>query len=391
MTVVRVAVALALAWLSGDAMVPLGRPSAPVQPSTLVVSTTPAFRAAVSAARPGTTISVAPGVYTGGSFHANVAGAPGAPVVIQGADRTRPPVFSGGANGIQFSDASHVILRDLVFDGAAQNGINIDDGGTFATPAHHIVFTRVTVRNIPSGNRDGIKLSGVTDFVVEDSVVTMWGDEGSAIDMVGCHRGVIRSSVFGHRPDLTFGNGIQAKGGSTGITITGNRFEHAAARAVQIGGTTSLTLFRPQPHDRAEARDVIVERNVFIGGQAPVAFVGSDGGMFRFNTIYLPALWPLRILQEHLAPGMVPSRNGAFTDNIVYWRGPQTINIGANTAASTFTFARNWWYREDAPAASRIPLPGPESGGVYGVDPKFVAPPENLRTLSAVPHGAYAP
>ena len=357
----------------------------------IVVSTTAAFRAALSAARPGTIISVRPGVYAGGSYRSGIAGTAEAPVVIQGADPAQPPVFTGGYNGIQLSNARHITFRDLIFEGAEQNGISIDDGSTFATPSHHIRLSRVTVRDLPAGNRDGIKLSGVTDFLIEESRVERWGDGGSGIDMVGCHRGVIRGSQFRHEPGLRVGNGVQAKGGSTRITVVGNTFEHAAARAVQIGGTTSLPLFRPQPPANVEAREILVERNVFVGSETPVAFVGSDGGVFRFNTIYLPRSWPLRILQENRAPGMVPTRNGVFSDNIVYWRGGQVINIGRGTDPATFTFARNWWYRADGPDRSQLSLPSPETGGVHGIDPDFVAAPGDFRTVGGLRHGAFAP
>jgi hypothetical protein len=387
----RAGAALTFAAVLACLAAPAALPQVSERPPRVVVSTTGAFRAALAAAGPGTTIAIVPGVYAGGSYRQGLDGTAGAPIVIEAADPAHPPVFVGGYNGLQLSNASHVTFRDLVFERAEQNGINIDDGGTSETPSHHIVMTRVVVRDLPGGNRDGIKLSGVTDFVVETSTVERWGDAGSAIDMVGCHRGVIRESVFRHTPGIQVGNGIEAKGGSTQIAITGNRFEDAAARAVQIGGITSLSLFRPQPPGTAEAREVVVERNVFVGGETAVAFVGSDGGVVRFNTIYLPTRWPLRILQEHTAAGLVPSRRGAFTDNIVYWRGSHVMmNIGANTDAASFTFARNRWYREDAPARSHLTLPSAEAGGVHGVDPGFVSPPLDLRTRGDLPAGAYA-
>lgn len=356
----------------------------------VVVSTTAEFRAALSGATPGTVISINPGRYEGNSARRGLTGTAAAPIVIQGRDPRQPPVFVGGSNGLQLSDAQHVTLRDLVFEQSQQNGINIDDGGTVETPSHHVVIARVVVRDIPSGNRDGIKLSGVTDFVVEESTIERWGDNGSAIDMVGCHRGVIRNSVFRHTPGMPVGNGVQAKGGSSRIAVTGNRFEDAASRAVQVGGSTGLQFFRPQPPDTAEARDVVVERNVFVGGETAVAFVGSDGGAFRFNTIYRPAKFLLRILQENTGPGFVPSRGAAFTDNIVYWSGDRVVNIGARTDPSTFTFARNWWYRADDPARSRPELPSGEVAGVYGTDPGFVAPPIDLRTGGRLSHGAHS-
>jgi hypothetical protein len=357
----------------------------------VVVRTTAAFHAALSAAGPGTTIAIAPGVYAGGAYRAGLAGTAAAPIVIRALDAASPPVFEGGPTGLQLSDARYVTLSDLTFRGARDNGINIDDGETFATPSAHIRISRVTVFDLREGNHDGIKLSGVTDFVIEEARIERWGAGGSAVDMIGCHRGVIRGSVFRHTPGIEFGNGIEAKGGSSAITISGNTFEHASSRAVQIGGSTGRQFFRPQPPAAAEARDVIVEDNVIIGSEAAVAFVGSDGGTVRFNTIYLPTKWPLRILQEQAGPGVTACRNGTFRDNIVYWRGDQTINVGDGTNAASFTFAHNWWFRADDPGRSRLSLPSVERDGIYGADPQFIAPPRNLRTRENIAFGVRGP
>jgi hypothetical protein len=361
---------------------------APVQ-REVVVSTTAEFQAALASATAGTVISLRPGTYAGGYHRSGLTGTATAPIVIQAQDRAQPPVITGGNNGLGLTDASYVTFRDLIFDRPRQNGVNVDDGESFDTPSHHITFTRVQVRDLPGGNRDGIKLSGVTDFVIEDSTIERWGSDGSAVDMVGCHRGVIRSSVFRHTPGMPVGNGVQAKGGSANITISGNRFENAAARAVQLGGDTGLQFFRPLPPGRAEVSDVVVERNVFVGGETAIAFVSSDGGAFRFNTIYLPSKYLLRILQEQDGATFVRTRNGVFTDNLVYWTGERMVNIGANTEPMTFTFARNWWYRADNPGGSRPDLPSTEIGGVYGADLTFIDPPRDLRTLGNVPHGAH--
>jgi hypothetical protein len=390
-------------WLRGSAGVaavlgtiwlvpPATRATAPTlnDQRTVVVRTTQEFRAALATARPGSVISLAPGRYAGGSYRHGIRGTASAPIVIQGLDPAHPPVIAGGANGLQLSDAEHVTLRDLVFDGAQQNGVNIDDGETFDTPSHHVTLTRIVVRNIPSGNRDGIKLSGVTDFLVQDVTIERWGDQGSAIDMVGCHRGVISGSMFRHTRGMQVGNGVQAKGGSANITIRNNRFEYAAARAVQIGGPTGAQFFRPQPPGRTEARDIVVERNVFVGGETAVAFVSSDGGVVRFNTIYRPDKYLLRILRENTSAGIVATRNGVFTDNIVYWTGDLGVNIGAGTEPASFSFARNSWYRADAPGRSAPALPRAETDGKYGVDPQFAAPPADLRPASVIRQGAHA-
>jgi hypothetical protein len=359
--------------------------------ATLVaVRNTAELRAALGEATAGWEILLAPGRYGGGSYRANLHGTAATPIVSRGADPDDPPVIVGGSNGLGFSDVSYLTLEDLTFEQPQQNGINIDDGETFETPSHHVEIRRVTVRDLLPGNHDGIKLSGVTDFVVEQVTIERWGNQGSAIDMVGCHRGAIRDSLFRHTPDMEFGNGVQTKGGSADIVIADNRFEYAAARAVQMGGPTSPQFFRPQPPDPAEARNVVVERNVFVGGETAVAFVNSDGGTFRFNTVYRPTRFLLRILRENVSPGFTTARRGAITDNLVFWTGDVVVNVGAGTEPATFSFARNHWYRADTPGRSQPNLPSRETGGVYGIAPEFVTPPDDLRTRPALPAGAYA-
>jgi hypothetical protein len=343
------------------------------------------LRAAVRAAKPDTRIEVAEGEYAGGLFLENLTGETGKPVVIAGANPAKPPHFSGGGNGIQLVNPAFVELHHLHFSGATGNGVSIDDGGKFSAAARDIVLRGLRISDIgPRGNHDAIKLSGITGFQVEDCVIERWGTgSGSGIDMVGCHNGLIARNVFRHSAAQgeTGGNGVQAKGGSSGIIIRQNRFEHAGQRAVNIGGSTGVPYFRP-PLDQwpkgagfHEAKNIVVEGNTLFGSLAPLAFVGVDGATVRFNTIYRPGKWCLRILQETNAPGFVPCRGGVITDNIIAFQSGAWaeggVNIGPNTAPESFRFARNHWFCLDRPDRSRPRLPAAEDGGSYGVDPQF--------------------
>lgn len=347
---------------------------AEAQENVLRVGDAAGLRSAVARAAPGTRIELSPGEYGGGHFFAGLRGEAGRPIVIAAADSSLPPTFTGGRECLHLSDPAYVELHHLSLRGASGNGLNIDDGGSFDTPAHHVVLRGLRVTDVgPGGNSDGIKLSGLTDFRVEDCAVDRWGDGGSGVDMVGCHRGVIERCTFRHG-DAAGSNSIQAKGGTREVAIRRNRFEHGGHRAVNIGGSTGLPFFRPRP-EGFEAKDIAVEGNVFIGSTAPVAFVGVDGAVVRFNTLYRPARWVLRILQETRGPDFAPCRNGLFTDNLIVFRSDEvvhTVNIGPGTAPETFRFARNFWYCEDDPARSAPALPTPEVGGVVGVDPRFV-------------------
>ena len=346
------------------------------------VSNAAGFRTAVAAAKPGTRILLAAGTYPGGFFFKNLQGENNRPIVIAAADPKHPPVIQGGTVGLHLIDPAFVEIEDLTFTGATANGVSIDDGGSFDTPAHHVVLRRLKIADVGAqGNHDGLKLSGVTDFRVEECTIERWGTRGgSGIDMVGCHRGAIEKTLLRHTDatGATGANGVQAKGGSSAIVIRRNRFENAGGRSVNIGGSTGAPYFRPpleEGKEHREAREIRVEGNTFIGGGTATAFVGVDGAVVRFNTIYRPGRWALRILQENTAPGFVPSRNGEFTDNLIAFDSKQWasggVNVGPGTAPRTFTFARNFWFCLDAPARSRPTLPVEETAGLYGQNPEF--------------------
>lgn len=337
------------------------------------------LRRAVRDAKPGQTLRLAAGDYGSGFFFEGLKGAAGKPVVIAAADPKDPPVFRGGACAIHFVDAAHVELRDLAVTGATANGLNFDDGGSYDTPSHHVTIRGVRFTDIGAkGNEDALKLSGLDDFTVADCTFERWGSGGgSAIDMVGCHRGTIEGCTFRHKEAA---NAVQAKGGCATVTVRGCRFDDAGSRAVNVGGSTGLEFFRPKLADPpfSEARDIRVEGNTFIGSDAPVAFVGSEDCIVRFNTIWHPRRWAMRILQETRSEGFVPCRRGTFADNIVVFESKGWseggVNTGPGTEPATFKFERNAWFCEDDPARSKPKLPAAEKDGRHGVDPGFVDP-----------------
>jgi Right handed beta helix region len=351
--------------------------TATLSAAEVAVSDSDELRAALRNAKPGTRIVLAGGLYTGGFHAANLGGEAGSPIVIKAADPKNPPVFTDANVGLHLSNPVYIELMWLTFRGLSGNGLNIDDGGNADTPAHHIEMIGLTFTDIGArGNEDAIKLSGVTDFRIGACIIGRWGKGGgSGIDMVGCHRGLIRGSTL-WQDDAPNCTGIQCKGGTSDVTIRQNHFENAGGRAVNIGGSTGLQFFRPKLKDgeeHAEARNIIVEGNSFSGSTAPIAFVGVDGAKVRFNTFRRPGRWALRILQETAEKGFVPSRNGEFTENVVVFDSAHWseggVNIGSGTAPETFKFERNWWYCTDRPERSKPKLPTEETDGVYGKDP----------------------
>jgi hypothetical protein len=353
------------------------------------------LRAALTEAGPGTRIRIAPGNYRPGVTVRHLHGTKNKPIVIEGADSKKPPAFRGGTTGWHLSDCSHLVLRNLSLSGQSGNGLNIDDGGSYDTPARHILIEDLSVADIgPTGNHDGIKLSGVDDFIVRRCRIEGWG--GQAIDMVGCHRGVIEKCDFTGKSGYSQNAGPQTKGGSSAIVIRACHFRGAGGRAVNLGGSTGKAYFRPLGA-KYEAKQITVEGCTFLGGQAPIAFVGVEGAVVRYNTIYHPEKWVLRILQETRNPDFVVCGNNRFERNLIVFRRSDVnvfVNIGPGTAPETFQFADNYWYCEDRPTASRPQLPVAEAGGVYGRDPKLKEVPttgDAARTDSvAAGYGAWA-
>ena len=343
-----------------------------------VVGNTAQYSAALSAAQPGDEIVMQPGIYSGGHYRANLQ-----QVTIRSANPANQAIIDGGGNGIQLSDPSNVTISDITFRNQVDNGLNIDDGGTFDTPAQNITLRNITVRDIvTAGNHDGIKLSGVNDFLIENVQVLNWGTGGSAVDMVGCHRGLIQNSNFVHTNTANNGTTLQPKGGSKDITFRANRIElpRGSGRAVQAGGSTGTPFFRFADGDSGyEANRITAEGNVIIGGSSSFSWVNIDGGIFHHNVVNRPGQWVARILNENAGNPIVDTQNGQFLDNRIIYNDTASefstaVNVGPETLPNTYTFARNRWLNLANPTAagSTPSLPVIETGGTYGVDP--VAP-----------------
>ena len=321
---------------------------------------------AAQGASPGTTILLESGEYAGGLYLQNVAGTVEDRVVISGADSNDPPVFRGGGQAMHLADCSYLALKNLRVEGFPINGINIDDGGSYETPAYGIVIEDITILGTgPEGNHDALKMSGVDRFAVRRCHFEGWG--GSGIDMVGCHDGVVEDCTFVGRDGFSQSNGVQLKGGTADVLVHRCRFQNAGHRSINLGGSTGLQFFRPGVGDY-EATRITVAGNWFTDSAAAVAWVTADGGHVHHNTIVRPDKWVLRILQETEDGQFQPSHGGVFEHNLIVYdsRVQVFVNVGPRTAPETFTFRRNVWLAADG---SRRPvLPLAEQGGTYLCD-----------------------
>lgn len=278
-------------------------------------------------------------------------------------------LFSGYTEAWHLSDCEYLYIRGFKFEGQSGNGVNIDDAGTFDTPSHHINIENCEWRIMnANGNNDQLKMSGVDDFIIRNCNFSNGSEGGSMVDMVGCHNGLFDGNFFHNSGS----NAIQSKGGSKDIWIERNWFTEAGERAINIGGSTGTAFFRPQGINY-ESSNIYVHSNIFVGSQAPIAFVGTVNSEVVNNTIVNPGKWAIRILQEN-TDGMLQCSNNIFRNNIVYiqdFASNPTINIGPNTLPETFEFSNNLWYDRDDPTWTGPNLPVIETDGIVGQDPLF--------------------
>ncbi|WP_166437260.1 right-handed parallel beta-helix repeat-containing protein [Niastella caeni] len=324
---------------------------------------------AVAVTVPGDTIMIHEGNYAGGLSFLHLQGTADKWIYIISAP-SATVIFNGGANSWQMSDAAYVQIKGITFQQQTGNGFNIDDGGSYSTPSHHIVFDACTFKDIKAkGNNDLLKMSGVDFFEIKNCTFLNGSAGGSGIDMVGCHEGLIKGNRFENQGS----NSIQVKGGSKNIRIEVNFFRNGGQRTLNLGGSTNLKYFRPLDA-RYEAAGLTVYSNIFIGSDAPIAYVGCIETEVINNTIYLPQKWVIRILQETVDTSrFYACGNNTFKNNIVYRDSRVSIdcNIGAHTNPQSFSFSNNLWYHSQNQAWTGPVLPVKDVNGLIGKDPLF--------------------
>jgi hypothetical protein len=340
----------------------------------------PDLTSAAGDALPGDTILIFPGNYSGGMFINALQGTADAWITIRGLDQSTV-IVTGGNNAIQFSDPAYLVLERLTFREQTGNGLNIDDGGSFDTPAHHIRIRHCIFEDIDAtGNNDLLKMSGVDTFWIEHCIFQNGAAGGSGVDMVGCHIGEI---YFNHFENLG-SNSIQAKGGTRYIKIYGNHFIDGGQRTLNLGGSTGAAFFRPAGANY-EAADLDVYANIIEGSWAAIAYVGSQRVRVWQNTIYQPQNWVMRILQESGDTSFYQAAShGEFVNNIIVVNSSLSTatNIGPNTNPKSFFVGHNIWYHLDNPGWNGPFLPVAEVNGLIQVDPLFVdAPAGNFQLM----------
>lgn len=296
--------------------------------------------------QPGTRIRVQSGTYGEIGYFNNIQGTARNPVAVV-AEGEVVIEADGSPTGMMFKNSNYVVLQGLTFQNASVYGLNISDG-LDGSPTHHVVLRNLKFRDIGSGsNNDCLKMSGVDDFYVTGCEI-QGCNEGEAIDMVGCHNGVVTSNYIHD----VLRSGVQSKGGSADVFIHGNRFENIPHRAVNAGGSTGARYIRPLDAEYEAARIQVVANTFLRTGTTSVAFVGCDTCVFANNTIIKPQDYVALISEENTS--LTAGHDGYFINNLVVFnRSEMKAFVGIiwydYTRPETYTFGWNLWYALDDP------------------------------------------
>lgn len=354
------------------------------------------LKTALLAAKPGDRILVRPGRYEQLSV-AGVHGRPGELIQIVAKDPNDPPVFDGQAKdpcGFAMTDCTYILIDGLIATGATRNNFDLGHAGSHGWGGvDHIIVRNLHSRRIAAaGNNDGIKMTGVTDFLFENCSVESWGGEGSAMDMVACARGLIAGCRFSY-PDVKGENAntIQPKGGSYHLGMFRCHFDRSNHRSMQFGGSTDLQYFLQGNQDSGwEGLDMVAIGNIITGAESAVCFVSCTRCLFAYNTVVKQEDYVIRVLKEggtHLVA------NNTFQRNLVVYgklSGTVLEDHGGGDLAS-FTFSDNYWYNAADPAKSIPQLAARQDNPAGGQDPQLDERFKPAPGSPAAAYGAFAP
>ncbi|QIP87021.1 sheath polysaccharide-degrading enzyme [Streptomyces sp. Tu 2975] len=188
--------------------------------SVIDVDTATELKAALTAARPGDTIQLADGTYTG-NFKTSVDGTSSSRIMLTGSSRA--VLKAGGGYGLHLNGASYWTVRGITVTGG-QKGIMTDT-------ADGVVIDSVTVHGL---DMEGVHFRNSSrDGVIKNSRIHDTGNDGRGMGegvYVGSAGGTsdrsdnvqILDNTIG--PDVG-GEAVDIKEGTTGAKIIGNTFD----------------------------------------------------------------------------------------------------------------------------------------------------------------------
>lgn len=329
---------------------------------------------ALAEARPGDTIQVRKGRYTGERAKLNFgrSGTPDAWIVLRSADGPGAAEIDAEKKVLEvflITDRSYVAIEGLKIHSSQDNVVHI------GTNASYVILRDCTISGADGGG-DAIKVNGSHHIYIENNDCSDAADE--LIDFMAVMHSVSRGN-FMHHPrkgsTATF-----AKGGSRYILFERNVVLGVrGAHAIMLGGDSGKGLFHKDCPD-AECEKMIVRNNVIVDcDDSAIEARGCRDGWVLHNTIVACATTFACFV---VRPGRTndggesPSKNIRFIGNLVWNNGdldrPYLI---APRCGEGFESRHNLWYN----GRSGVPRKGE-----YDVSKELQADPRLISTDLAV-------
>lgn len=238
------------------------------------------IQAAVNAATPGAAVMVEAGLYVENVRLPNAGGTPDAPIQLLSADGIGAATIVGASAAdsvIKGLGTDNVVVRGFTVQGGA-NGIQFSQNGNDFT---NLVSNVVVADNIISGaTGDGIKLDQADHATVWGNVIS--NVRGQGVDLLAVdHSTIAWNDISGVGATAA----VFVKGGSTDVTVQGNRIHGTATDGIEVGGYTGAEFFRPG-ETGYEAADVrVIGNDVEIAGKRAINILGVHGVSVTGNAL----------------------------------------------------------------------------------------------------------
>lgn len=354
-------------------------------------------------ARPGDEIILMPGTHRPAILR-DLKGTEKRPIIIKGLDENNPSTIKAKTYGIRLVRPRYVTLSNIIIVGALVNGILIDnsppprnsksriEGQKPTEPSGDIILKNVQVlRTGVRGQRHAIFLIGQANVHIEGCYVSGWA--GSAIEIVGCTEVTIQESTFVGLKEFSQLSGVRIRAGSTNVEVTMCHFENCGLSGICVGGASNLNEYFPTPDPNAqkgsiyEARQVKIDRNIFLGGSTAITMTHCERTQILRNTIIRPEYYVFCLIQTHNSDLVGPARHFTIGNNIISWQKEDLQKfflIDESVDLKTLKMEPNlWWTRESAQSLLRLgQIPADTRiQQIFDVDPKLNQDlyPTNLR------------
>ncbi|MDZ4758696.1 MAG: T9SS type A sorting domain-containing protein [Bacteroidota bacterium] len=294
------------------------------------------IQAASVVVKPGDTVFVHAGSYTGYQGIIGLKGTAAKPIVIMRYKNDLHDI----SGCWQFQACEHLTFRYLNFKAnstATGRLINMDNNGSCTTQAKYIIFDSCYFSNVTDANSiTAFKFGGVDFFEVTNCVFKDIPN-CNAFDFNVCHHGLIKGNYLENCQSAG-----HIKGGASDITMERNTFINASSGnwvVFEFGGDTGPQFYCP--NDTFEVRNLRFYSNLIVGCGRGFALSSARDCDVINNTFYNCSGTTFRLLNtSNLYPKLY---NNRVENNIFAFGTTAYMNASAQQAGSTY-FSNNIYY-----------------------------------------------